>query len=296
MPKNALRPIVCTESGCGYVYKHKRMDSKVWAAEHFRHRATGECAARVKAFNERETSSRLGGISAADVTDMMVPIYELLRVQDAKHEALRARVEKRLESRRRRKPDYAERDSKPKPWFLPSPLESIPDEAHPIQNFRDIMTKDYDLGWSWERALTQWLHWLLDQSASDAVILMAKDEVRYHTKAGVAKTTKLRFFRCFGRTKDWDPADENSDAFFIGFWYPLIRACKDMVHWQNWIMFELPISEQAKRNVEAIWHDDMMEPRQPCLQRDSRIAQVFYDVLLERKDRRNSRDDEKEQP
>ena len=63
-------------------------------------------------------------------------------------------------------------------------------------------------------------------------------------------------------------------------------------------MFELPCTEQAKRHVEAIWHDDMMDPRQPCLQRDSRIARVFYDVLLERKDRRKTTrmDDEKEQP
>ena len=113
----------------------------------------------------------------------------------------------------------------------------------------------------------------------------------------------MRFFRCYskaakrGSGHGWDPADEGPDAFFIGFWYPLVRACKKMVHWQNWIMFELPISEQAKRNVEAIWHDDMYDQRQPCLQRDRAIAQVFYDVLVERKDmRREARMDDEEQP
>ena len=102
-----------------------------------------------------------------------------------------------------------------------------------------------------------------------------------------------------GRTvKDWDSLDESYDSFFVGFWYPLVKACKSMVHWQNWIMFELPITEREKREVEAIWHDDMMDPRPPCLQRDSRIARVFYNVMLERKARRRQArmDDEKEQP
>ena len=123
--------------------------------------------------------------------------------------------------------------------------------------------------------------WLLDQCSSDPILLLARDEVRwYHTKAGVTKTTKLRFFRCFAHTvTKWDPADENDESFFIGFWYPLVRACKAMVHWENWIMFELPITEQRKREVEAIWHDDMMDPREPCLQRDRRMPRSFTTCL-----------------
>ncbi len=300
MPKNALRPVVCTEPGCGYVYTHKRMDSKVWKSEHFRHKATGECTARVAKFNERETASRdNGGITAAEVTEMMRPIYEIMSVQDAKIEALRARLERRLESRRKSHVGHKERDAKPKPWVMGLAVGSLAEtDAHPVQSFRDIMTKDYENGWSWERALTQWFHWLLDQCSSDPIILMATD-IRYHTKSGPVNTTKLRFFRCFAsKISKWDPADEANDAFFVGFWYPLVRACRSMVHWENWIMFNLPITEQAKRHVESIWHDDMMDPRAPCLQRDSRIAQVFYDVLVERKDMRrtNRMDDEKEQP
>ncbi len=90
--------------------------------------------------------------------------------------------------------------------------------------------------------------------------------------------------------------DESTEAFFVGFWDPLVRACRAMVHWDNWIVFELPCTEREKRQVEEIWHDDMMDPREPNLQRDSNIARLFFDVLVERKaHRRASRmDDEKE--
>ena len=298
MGRGSEKPKWCVK--CGKPLKAKRLASKAYVLELREHEESGECFRRkMKQRAAQEKLKEATGLVQAALDAATAPIYELLATLRSDHEELRQRVATRLESRRRLRPDYQERDSKPAPWLLNAPLAGIPEDAHPVQNFRDIMTKDYEHGWSWERALTQWFHWLLDQCSSDPIVLMARDEIRYHTKAGPAKTTKLRFFRCFAsKVSKWDPADESYDAFFIGFWYPLVRACKSMVHWENWIMFNLPITEQAKRHVEAIWHDDMMDPRAPCLQRDHRIAQVFYDVLVERKDRRRQdrMADEKEQP
>jgi len=298
MGRGSEKPKWCVK--CGLPLKAKRLATKAYVLEMKQHEESGECFRRkMRARAKEEELKEATGSAQAAMDAATAPIYELLVALREDYNALKARVASRLESRRKLRPDYAERDSKPKPWVMGSPFDSIPAEAFPIQNFRDIMTKDYALGWSWEQATAQWFHWLLDQSSADAIMLMAREEIRYHAKAGPVRTTKTRFFRCFRRTvKDWDPLDESSDSFFIGFWYPLVRACKAMVHWQNWIIFELPISEQAKRHVEAIWYDDMMDPREPCLQRDSRIARVFYDVLIERKDRRRQArmDDEKEQP
>ena len=55
---------------------------------------------------------------------MMGPIYELLRKLDAKHEALKARVEKRLESRKSHAA-YKERASKPKAWNMASCIKEL---------------------------------------------------------------------------------------------------------------------------------------------------------------------------
>ena len=297
MGRGSEKPKWCVR--CGMGLKAKRLATKAYDLEMKQHVESGECFRRkMKATAAQVLVKEATGSAQAAIDAATAPIYELLATLREEHNELKARVNIRLESRRKLRPDYVLRDSKPAPWFLGSPLSLIPESAHPIQNFRDIMTKDYDGGWSWERALAQWFHWLLDQSSADAVMMMARDEIRYHTKAGPVRVSKKHFFRCWSKaSKRWDPTDEGPDAFYIGFWYPLVRSCKSMVHWENWIMFSLPISDQAKRNVEAIWHDDMADPRQPDFSRDARIAQVLYDVLAERKDRRHQTrmDDEKEQ-
>ena len=296
MGRGCERPITCMTVGCGHVYTHKRMDSKGWKRERMLHVASGDCARRINKSKEKEVASRGTGISRGDVLVMLEPIYVLLRKVDAKVEELKDRVAKRLESRKS-KAYYKQRDAKPKAWKMRDCIKELKEtDADVVQSFRDIMTKDLDGGWSWQRALQLWFHWLLDQCSSDPILLMAKDEVRYHMKAGVQKATKLRFFRCFAGKKDWDPLDED-EGFFVGFWYPLVRACRNMVHWTNWIMYELPITEQQKRQVEVIWHDDRYDQREPNLERDRSTAQVFYDVLAQRKDRRRDArmEDEKEQ-
>ena len=297
MGRGCEKPKFCVK--CGMGLKAKRLATKAYILEIKEHEQSGECFRRKMRQRAAQVELKQAtGCTSIAIDNATAPIYELLSAMRSDLSELKARVEKRLESRKRQA-TFTERDAKPKPWVMALAVESIPEDANPITNFRDIMTKDYESGWSWERALTQWFHWLMDQCSSDPILLMAREEIRYHTKAGPAKTTKLRFFRCFAtKVSNWNPVDEAHDSFFVGFWYPLVRACRSMVHWENWIMFNLPITEQAKRRVESIWHDDMMQPREPCLPRDSRIAQVFYDVLVSRNDRRRRvrMDDEKEQP
>ena len=164
--------------------------------------------------------------------------------------------------------------------------------------FKETMTKEYSHGWSWEISLSTWFHWLLDQCSADPVLLMAKDDIRFHDESGVRKVTKLQFFRCFGKFKKWDSLDEGFDSFFVGFWYPLVGACRKLCHWDNRIIFDLPCSEQKKRTFNNVWHDGFADMREPNLSRDRAITQVFYDVLVARRRQRRTtaQDDEKSSP
>ena len=109
MPKSALRPITCMQPGCGYTYEHKRMDSKAWKKERMLHVVTGDCAKRVQETNDREMASRLsgGGVTMADVTESQLPIYALLTAQAEELQALKERVERRLESRKKKETTWS---------------------------------------------------------------------------------------------------------------------------------------------------------------------------------------------
>ena len=301
MPKNPLRPITCMAPGCGYLYKHKRLEGKGWKRERMAHVASGDCARRVNASVAKDQESRANGMSVEDIKSMVLtlqePIYELLRVTRAELGDLKHRVEKRLESRKKRK-FYIERDSKPKPWKMGTAVKDLLVlDLDVAEKFKETMTKEYTHGWSWEVSLATWFHWLLDQCSSDPILLMSKDEIRFHNGSGAQKVTKLQFFRCFGRFKEWDPLDEGLNSFFVGFWYPLVAACRRLTHWDNRIIFDLPCPEQRKRSFDMVWFNALEDEREPNLTRDKAIAQVFYDVLAtrQRQRRAEAQDDEKKE-
>ena len=256
MGRGNEKTVTCVKPGCGYTYTHKRMDSKGFRRERMLHVVTGECAKRVQVFNDREVASRLagGGVTMTDVTEAvakaLVPVYELLRKQGEGLGELKERVERRIESRKKKRV-YIERDSKPPPWTINKAVLQLKEQGGVIDKFKEIMTKEYDHGWSWERAVSCWLHWMLDQCSADPILLMAHDEVRYHESNGPRKVTKLQFFRCFAKVcKDYNTLDEGGDAFFVGFWYPMVKACRGMLHWENRILFALPTTERAKREFD----------------------------------------------
>ena len=298
MGRGTERPITCIP-GCGYTFKHKRMDSRAWKTEKMLHICTGECAKRVQESKDREAASRTNSmVSMGDILKALEPVYADVAKCHQKIDALTKRVAKRLESRLSHA-EYKERAAQPKPWPMNQCVKSLQEmDVHVIEKFREIVTQPFQ-PWSWEKGLAAWFNWVLDQCVSDPVLLMAGDVVRYHDSSGPQKVTKLQFFRCFAaKVTKWDPMDEADDAFFVGFWYPLVRACRLLCHWDNHIIFDLPATNRQKREFEMIWHDDMMDPREPNLQRDKRIAQVFYAVMARRKmARRQARmDDEKTQP
>ena len=104
MPKKPLRPITCMTVGCGYTYKHKRIDGKGWQRERMLHVASGECAKRVNETATADAESRQGGgVTRREVLDLIDPLYDLMRVAAMELEELKHRVEKRLESRKKRK-------------------------------------------------------------------------------------------------------------------------------------------------------------------------------------------------
>ena len=309
MGRGCERSITCLAPGCGYVYTHKRMATKSWQQEKLLHHASGECAKRVHDFTAREIAARETGgpgMTRKDVTEMVtemiVPIYELLRKQGDFSEDNRRRIEKRLEYRKSRL-EYKERDGKPAPWRMNHCVGDLRESFRKeqikecvITKFRETMTKEYDPQWSWERALNTWFHWILDQSASDSVRLMAGDQVRFHEKKGPKQVTKLQFFRCFGaKVRKWDAADETTDSFFVGFWNPMVCACREMVHWSNHILFDLKCSNREKRELDRIVFPDDPYGIEPNLQHSLRVAQVFYDVLVARRAARREakKDDEK---
>ena len=302
MPKSALRPITCMTPGCGYTYEHKRMEGKAWRRERMLHVTTGECARRVQEYNDREIACRLqgGGVTMADVTESLLPLYALITQQADEVRELRERVERRLESRKKKK-DYVERDSYPGPWPMNSAIDALsqfPDVCI-VTKFREIMTKEYEHGWSWERAVGCWLHWMFDQCSSDPILLMRHDAVRFFNKSGKQQRTKLQFFRCFGKVvKDYETLDESMDAFFVGFWYPMVLECRKLTHFANHIMFEIPATEREKREFEEKVFPAHPYERAPDLQMDRRIAQVLYDVMQDRKAQRRAaaQDDEKSSP
>ena len=298
MGRGTERLITCLKPGCGYTYKHKRMECKGWKQERLVHIASGECARRVHESRTR-AEDKTDGVSMNEVRqmvdDMVAPLYDLLRVQDAKHEELKQRVVARLEARKKRK-HYIERDSKPKPWQMARCVEELKlrEDLGVVEAFKETMTKEYTHGWSWQVSLSAWFHWLLDQCSCDPILLMSKDYIRYVDHQGVQQVTKLQFFRCFGKFNRWDPLD----GFFVGFWYPLVVACKKLTNWNNRIIFDLPCSEQQKRTFDKVWHDGFADIREPNLSMDRAIAQVFYDVLKTRKRQRREliQDDEKSSP
>ena len=156
MGRGAERTITCMAPGCGYTYTHKRMDSKGWRRERMLHVTTGECARRIQEYNDRDLATRLqgGGVTMADVTESLLPIYALITQQADEVRELRERVERRLESRKKKK-DYVERDSYPGPWPMNKAIDALsqfPDVCI-VTKFREVMTKEYEHGWSWERAV-----------------------------------------------------------------------------------------------------------------------------------------------
>ena len=289
MPVNPLRPICCREVGCGYVYKHKRMEGKAWKLERMIHVTTGDCASRVTAFMERKKP-------VIDYEEKLQAMYEKLQDQidvlRIEHQHLKERVEQRIEHRKKKR-YFTERNKKPKPWPMTKCVEYLRGQDVGIAaKFKEIMTADRDPAWSWERALGAWFHWLLDQSPSDPVLMLYGGEIRFWTAANCKqKVTKLRYFRCLAHTvKNWDHLDESLDAFFVGFYFPMVQQARNLCHWTNRILFDLPCCERDKDEFDRkVFAADpyMMEPD---LQFQMRIARVFHDVLEERMEKRKESD------
>jgi len=160
--------------------------------------------------------------------------------------------------------------------------------VHIRAQFLEIMTADRDPAWSWERALGAWFHWLLDQSPSDPVLMLYGGVIRFWSDTNSkTQTTRLRYFRCLAQTvKDWDPLDESLDAFFVGFYFPMVAACRNLNHWTNRIMFDLPCNERAKDEFDRKVFTENPYNMEPDLQFQMRIARVFHDVLEERMGKR----------
>ena len=289
MPVNPLRPICCREVGCGYVYKHKRMEGKAWKLERMVHVASGDCATRVTAFQEKQKAVVGFEVALAKAMETLQVQIDVNRIE---HQHLKERVERRLESRFRKK-NYIERDSKPKPWPMARCVPYLLEQDVGIRaKFKEIMTADRDPAWSWERALGAWFHWLLDQSPSDPVLMLYGGEIRFWSDANSkTKTTRLRYFRCMAHTvKDWDHADESMDSFFVGFYFPMIAACRDLNHWTNRIMFDLPCNERDKDEFDRKVFPTTPYMMEPDLQFHIRIASVFHDVLAQRMEKRKESD------
>ena len=286
MPINPLRPICCREVGCGYVYKHKRMESKAWKLERMIHVASGDCASRVTAFQEKRDEKQNAGLEQVQMLQDQIDVLRLELRQ------LKERVCIRLEYRKKKKHNI-ERDNKPKPWPMGTCVKYLLGGNVGIADkFKEIMTADRDPAWSWERALGAWFHWLLDQSPSDPVLMLYGGEIRFWTEAKCKeKVTKLRYFRCLAHTvKNWDHLDESLDAFFVGFYFPMVQQARNLCHWTNRILFDLPCCERDKDEFDRkVFAADpyMMEPD---LQFQMRIARVFHDVLEERMEKRKESD------
>ena len=291
MPKHAMRPIICREVGCGYTYKHKQMDSKGWKTERLIHVASGECACRVTAFKQAQMEA---GDKWGDLEDVMRPVLSRLEKLELAHYELVRRVEKRIESRKSRK-HFKERDAKPKPWPMGNCVPYLLEQGLPVADkFREIMTVDRDPAWTWELALAAWFHWLLDQSPSDPVLMLYGGEIRFwDSNKSKTKTTKLRYFRTMAaHVKNWDHLDEATDAFFIGFYFTMIAACRKLCHWTNRILFDLPCPERAKDEFDKKVFADTPYMMAPDLQFQARISRCFHDVLDQRMDARKQNDSE----
>ena len=78
----------------------------------------------------------------------------------------------------------------------------------------------------------------------------------------------------------------------------MVQACRGMTHFENRIIFDLPCTEREKREFEVKVFPDNPYEKEPDLQFDRRIAQVFYDVMQARKAQRHAddQDDEKSSP
>jgi hypothetical protein len=112
-------------------------------------------------------------------------------------------------------------------------------------------------------------------------------EIRFWTANSKTKTTRLRYFRCLAQTvKKWDHLDESIDAFFVGFYFPMVAACRNLNHWTNRIMFDLPCNERDKEEFDRKVFTENPYMMEPDLQFHIRIARVFHDVLEERMDKR----------
>ena len=286
MPVNPLRSICCREVGCGYEYKHKRMEGKAWKLERMIHVASGECASRVTAFQERQdekVDARL------EQVQMLQDQIDVLRLD---FDTLVQRVSIRLESRKKRK-DFVQRDNKPKPWPMGTCVDYLRGQGLPIADkFKEIMTVDRDPAWSWERALGAWFHWLLDQSPSDPILMLYGGEIRFWTSSYCKeKVTRLQYFRCLAQTvKNWSHLDENVEAFFVGFYFPMVQQARTLCHWNNRIMFDLPCCERAKDEFDRKVFAENPYNMEPDLQFQMRIARVFHSVLEERMEKRKESD------
>ena len=143
---------------CGKPLRAKRLGTKTYKLEMREHEASGECKRRQEeAVARQEEVKKVTGAAKVGLDEALVPIYELLRKQRQEHEELKARVEKRLESRKSHR-EYKERDAKPKPWKMRDCIKDLQEaDADVVQSFRDIMTKGgpHDFrgpgGWSWQR-------------------------------------------------------------------------------------------------------------------------------------------------
>jgi len=280
---------------CGLLFKHKRMDSKAYKREVFLHKATGECGTRQRADEkEREERSEAGKNKTSDMmvmwTEVAAPMIARLGRIEAEIDDLKDRVSRRLESRKKKR-EFTERDSKPGPWDMRSVIKQLKEHSladripvGPAEKFREVMTKPLEGGWNWERAMSTWYHWLLDQSSADPIMVMCRDDIRFWHNGKCDKRTKLQFFRCFGKCPKWDPCEEEFCAFFVGFYYPLVAACRKLNHWDNRILFDMPCTEQRKHTFSTqIFPKDPYFGREPDFGKDKRIATVFWDVLVERR-------------
>ena len=113
---------------------------------------------------------------------------------------------------------------------------------------------------------------------------------------GCGKFTRpaRQFFRCFreGRKKDWDPCDETADAFFVGFYFPMIVATRQSIcNWNTQILFYMTCCERYKREFDKKIFPDEPYYQEPDLVRDERVASVFFGVLQARRAQRVKHDE-----
>ena len=282
-------------------YKFKRALSSAAVAEAKQHTESGECQQRVIAFRKRESEERKSStLTKYDVENMFniwkADVYREFQYIRESVEVIRARVERRLESRRTYK-DRNTRAALPKPWDLDCPIKALKEAGVPVaEKFKEILLKPVE-HWCWQVALGNWFDFLLESCSVDAVMVRRHDDIHYY-EFGVPKSmSRLQFFPCWKKVRagPWDRTAVEG-GFFGAFLLVHLHQLRRMFHWENRILFELRHTLKAKEAEIRAFERVMPEcPYEADTSHalDIAIADVFYRVLCQRrKNRKLNRTDE----